>query len=98
MRRRRRSRRRLEQEARVADLQEDCNAIGQAVRDLEEMAQALGDEEIVAAATNLHEALANGFRDHIRPQHPELDWNAIAGNGAARAGSTAESGTKHEPK
>jgi len=81
----------------MGTLQQDCEAIGADIRELE---AAITDPAAKEIATRLHQRLAQGFADHIRPGNPDLDWNAIAGTTSARPTDemAAMSGGKHEPQ
>jgi len=80
-------------------LQDDCEYIGRDMRELHAMVKASGDARMLRVADRLHKRLEHGFADHLRPEHPELNWDTIAGNTTAPAAGemTTQSGTKHEP-
>lgn len=75
----------------MTTMQKDLDKIGQSMRTLHDLADQSGDAVLIAAAEDLHNKLTRGFVRHVRPDHADLDWDAIAGN------APNESGGKHEP-
>lgn len=79
--------------------QQDANAIGEAIRDLERDIAVAGNANLTAKAARLHEMLSQGLVDHL----PDVDWYEAAGQaGQQRSegdGDVPETnaGGKHAP-
>ena len=82
--------------------QQDANAIGSAIRELEAEIATVGNASLTEKAAALHQMLSQGLVDHL----PHVDWHEAAGltgqQASARAGDadgvpTTNAGGKHEP-
>lgn len=71
----------------MGTLQEDSNAIGEAMRDLENEIDDTDDPVLMEKAQVLHQLLSQGCVDHLVPLG--VDWHETAGDhSAARGGGT----------
>jgi hypothetical protein len=75
--------------------QQDANAIGAALHDLESDIATAGSASMTAKVQTLHQLLSQGLVDHF----PDVDWYEAAGvtARAASKGAQTNAGGKHEP-
>lgn len=76
--------------------QQDANAIGVALRDLEADIATGGNASMTAKVGVLHELLSQGLVDHL----PDVDWYEAAGitrSASTKGGAQTNAGGKHEP-